>query len=314
MIWDLVSPATARVQTATLRAAVLLAGGCLLSLAGVANGASATPEPPSPGAQIGPDTACIPALPVGSQTVALDVDGGPRDIIIHIPPSAQGERVPAVVAFHGFSSFAADLEATSGLSALADAQGFVVAYPQALGSPTEWSFAGNRGHDQRDLDMIESLLRMLAEQACVDPDRIVLAGHSMGGGMASDAACRLADQVAGVVLVAALWFEFPCQPARPIPVIAMHALDDPVLPYAGGRIGGVGPGTPEQLPVEMAMAAWAERDGCGMTPASSTDADRTTVLTWPDCTSPVVLYRLPVGGHDWPAVAAGVIAGMATSR
>ena len=154
---------------------------------------------------------------------------------------------------------------------------------------------------------------MLIEQACVDPDYIILAGHSMGGATASHAACRLADRVAGVMLAAALWFELPCEPARPIPVIAMHALDDEVLPYAGGRIGGVGPEVPEQLSVERMMAAWAGHDGCGTTPESSTDEQGADVLTWPDCTGPVVLHRLPEGGHDWPAAAGGLIAGMATS-
>ena len=200
--------------------------------------------------------------------MTLAVDGTPREVIVHVPDVDLGRPVPAVVAFHGYSSFATDLEATSDLSARADDGGFVVAYPQALGSPTEWHFAGNRGYDRRDLTMTQSLIQMLVEQACVDPTRVFLAGHSMGGAMASDAACRLADQVAGVVLVAALWFELPCQPVRPVPVTATHALDDPVLPYAGGGIGGVGPGVPEQLPVESAIAAWAVHDGCGATPES----------------------------------------------
>jgi polyhydroxybutyrate depolymerase len=292
--------------TVACSAAVLV-----LTMTGIAPGtlgASST----SPGADA-VTPGCVPVLSVGSQTVTLDVEGTPRGVIVHIPPVAASTRVPAVVAFHGFSSFATDLEAVSGLSTLADEEGFVVAYPQALGRPTEWFFAGNRGWDQRDLSLTESLLRMLVEEACVDPDRVVLAGHSMGGGMASDAACQLADRVAGVVLVAALWFELPCEPVRPVPVIAMHAVDDPVLPYAGGTIGGVGPGVPEQLPVEVALTAWAVRDGCGMTPESSIDADGAEVLTWPDCTAPVALHRLPVGGHDWPAPAAALIAGMATS-
>jgi polyhydroxybutyrate depolymerase len=303
--------ARARWLRASLRATLLGAGAWLLVTSGAAQAASGANVLASPGGFEMPD--CIPSLMAGSQTLTIDVNGTPREVIVHIPQTDTGMRLPAVVAFHGYSSFARDLEDVAGLSALADEEGFVVAYPQALGSPTEWFFTGNRGYDQRDFSMTESLLRMLVERACVDPDRIVLAGHSMGGGMASDAACRLADQVAGVVLVAALWFELPCEPVRPVTVIAMHALDDPVLPYAGGTIGGVGPGVPEQLPVEMAMAAWAERDGCGMMPVSSADADGAGVLTWPDCTTPVMLYRLPAGGHDWPGAAAGLIAAMATA-
>jgi polyhydroxybutyrate depolymerase len=260
------------------------------------------------------DPACVPMLAAGSQTVALEIGGRPRDVIVHIPAALTHERWPAVVAFHGYSSFAKDLEAVSGLSALADDHGFVVAYPQALGSPTEWHFSGNLGYDQRDLSMTRALLRLLVDQACVDPDRIVLAGHSMGGGMASDAACRLADQVAGVVLVAALWFELPCQPARPLPVVATHALDDEVLPYQGGTIGGVAPGVPDQLPVESAIGTWAAHDGCASTAAEAANGDGGAVLAWLGCEAPVVLHRLASGGHAWPVLASRLIAEMATSR
>jgi polyhydroxybutyrate depolymerase len=258
------------------------------------------------------DAACQPTLQVGSQTLGFDVDGTPREVIIHVPASGDGRRLPAVVAFHGFSALASQLEVTSGLSALADEGPFVVAYPQALDRPPEWHVAGSRDTNGRDLDMIRSLLKVLVEQACADPGRIILAGHSMGGAMASDAACRLADQVAGVVLVSALWFELPCQPARPVPVVATHALDDPVLPYEGGLIGGIASGIPEQLPVESAIGAWAAHDGCGSTPAEST-ADDGAIVTWPGCTTPVVLHRLATGGHGWPAMASHLIAEMAAS-
>jgi polyhydroxybutyrate depolymerase len=256
----------------------------------------------------------MPVLVPGSQVVTLDLDGIAREVIVHVPTSAAGGTLPAVVAFHGFSAFASDLEATSGLSDLADANGFVVAYPQGLGSPTEWDVAGNQGDDQSDLAMIGSLLVVLEEQACVDADRIVLAGHSMGGAMASDAACRLAGQVAGVVLVAALWFELPCAPSRPLPVTALHALDDPVLPYAGGPIGGIPSRLPEQLAVETAIATWAAHDGCSLTPAVSDTGDGGAILRWPECSAPVALHRLPSGGHAWPAIASDLIVEMATAE
>jgi poly(3-hydroxybutyrate) depolymerase len=55
-------------------------------------------------------------------------------------------------------------------------------------------------------------------------------------------------------------------------------------------------------------------DGCGATPHVSTAGDDGEVLAWPDCARPVVLHRLPSGGHDWPAIASDIITGMATSR
>jgi polyhydroxybutyrate depolymerase len=276
------------------------------SLALVLLGSAAALAQPSSIQTAGAD-ACQPELTPGHHVLELDVAGTPREVIVEIPSLEPGERPAAVIAFHGFSSHADQLEETAGLSPLAAEQGFVVAYPEGLGDPTEWHFSGYYGAGPRDIDLADTLLTTLMDQACVDPARILIAGHSMGGAMASDVACRLADRVAGVVLVAALWFQLPCVPARPVPVVAMHALDDDVLPYAGGAIGGVGSGVPPTLAVEEAIGTWAVHDGCGGPPSVTEAADGSAVLSWPDCAAPVVLHRLPTGGHAWPSIATSLI-------
>jgi polyhydroxybutyrate depolymerase len=283
----------------------------LLWATSVQAGGGAEPALPSPDQPNGTTATCVPTIAAGSQTVSVTVDETIREAIVHVPPGEPSVGWPAVIAFHGYTAFADQLEGTSGLSERADERGFVVAYPQGLGGVPEWHFAGNRGEDPRDLSFTQALIELLTAEACVDQERIVLAGHSMGGGMASDAACRLADQVAGVVLVAALWFELPCEPARAVPVVAMHALDDPVLPYSGGPIPGTGYSVPEQLAVETALAAWAAHDGCG-TAVGTKATEEGATLVWPDCAAPVVLHRLTRGGHDWPRIASDLIVAMVT--
>jgi polyhydroxybutyrate depolymerase len=304
-------PRRPAVRSTPLAVGLVCAMAWSLASSGAVLGAGGGVDVASPAASAGGE--CVPRVPAGSQTLTLDVDGGPREVIVHVPASTGGSRLPAVIAFHGFSAHASELEVTSGLSALADAGPFVVAYPQGLDQPPEWHFQGYVGYDQRDLDLVRSLLDVLEQQACADPARIILAGHSMGGGMASDAACQLADRVAGVVLVSALWFELPCQPSRPVPVVATHALDDEVLPYGGGVIGGVASGVPDQLPVEAAIGTWAAHDGCGSPPEVTATDDGGAILTWPGCAAPVVLHRLASGGHAWPALASQLIAEMAAA-
>jgi polyhydroxybutyrate depolymerase len=286
----------------------------------VVPGAAGSPDAAgSPGALVAspadlaasPAATCQPALATGRSILTLEVDGTPREVIVHLPSAAAGPRLPAVIGFHGYTAHAWQLEETSGLSDLAEEHDFVVAYPEALGSPTEWHFGGSYADGPEDLALSEALMSRLVEDACVDPARIVIAGHSMGGAMASDVACRLADRVAAVALVAALWVTLPCEPARPVPVVAMHALDDEVLPYAGGPIGGVGPGVPPTLAVEEAIGAWAAHDGCGLVAATDEQPDGSAVLSWPDCAAPVTLLRLPAGGHAWPSTASGLIAELA---
>ncbi len=43
-------------------------------------------------------------------------------------------------------------------------------------------------------------------------------------------------------------------------------------------------------------------------PVVSQNEDGSAILTWPGCEAAVVLHRLPSGGHDWPAIASGLIA------
>jgi hypothetical protein len=42
--------------------------------------------------------------------------------------------------------------------------------------------------------------------------------------------------------------------------------------------------------------------------------DRLTIKVGSKIARPVVLYRLPSGDHDWPAIESDIITGMATSR
>jgi len=61
-----------------------------------------------------------------------------------------------------------------------------------------------------DLVFTEVLLDQLAQDWCIDPDRVFVTGHSWGGDMAAVVACFLGDRVTASVPVAAnepYWFE-----------------------------------------------------------------------------------------------------------
>jgi polyhydroxybutyrate depolymerase len=148
------------------------------------------------------------------------------------------------------------------------------------------------------------ILDMLESRLCIDRRREYATGFSMGGGMADVIGCRLADRIAAIAPVAALHGESwggECQPSRPVPIVAFHAIDDPVNPYGGGDIVGVPdwagrPGSP----TEDWMADWARVDGCGPEPTVTEVADGVELLAWPECSAPVELYRLAAPDHAWP--------------
>jgi polyhydroxybutyrate depolymerase len=279
--------------------ALLLAAHVLpLASAGV----TASAVPPS-----APTAACW-TLSAGDQTIRFEVDGTTREVLVHVPPLSRRPvtGMPLVIAFHGYSATARQLADTALLDPIADEDGFAVAYPQGAGAVATWAFPGgptlpSDGVD--DIRFMEALLDRVTAEGCVDTGRVIAMGHSMGGGMAEALACELADRLAGAVLVSAVRFGIPCSPARPIPVLALHALDDDVLPYWGGHIPGTPTWYPDVEPVERAMADWAARNGCAAGPIATDGPDGGWVLDWDGCSARVALHRLASGGHAYAHLA-----------
>jgi polyhydroxybutyrate depolymerase len=291
-----------------MRHAILLAT-LLLVPAAPTEGAQLSTVPMSP-----PASSCRDLIP-GEYPSEVDVDGLPREVLVHVPPAASepGARLPLVIAYHGYSAYAWQLAESARLGPVADELGFVVAYPQGLPDgpwPPDWYFPGAPDEPPQGVDeirFVEVLLELAAAEGCIDTDRVFVMGHSKGGGMAEAAACALADRLAGAVLVSAIQLGIPCAPATPIPVVALHALDDAVLPYAGGHIPGTPSSYPDVLPVEQGIGAWATRNRCTSGPVVSPRPDGGADLAWEGCAAPVILHRLASGGHDIPDLAAVVV-------
>ena len=217
------------------------------------------------------------------------VDGICREYLVHVPASYDGSRPTSLVlALHGENSAPSTMEATSGLSQVADAAGFVVVYPAGLGG--NWNLYPN-GSDTR---FVRTLVEQLRRRGQIDSRRVYLAGYSMGGGMAHRAICELSDVIAALAAVAG---EFRghhlCGPLRPVPVMAIHGADDPVIPPAG-RVEAEWP------PVAAWADFWAAWNGCEATPARTVVAEVDETL-WLSCRggSEVRVWLLAGVGHEW---------------
>ena len=249
--------------------------------------------------------ACIAAFGAGDSWLHLPARGRDRQVLLHIPASLSADRpVPLLIAVHGWASGAAAFAPVTGLNTGADERGVVVAYPHGLGSPAGWHVAGlpstDRGIRQADLALFDALMDRLTGSGCIDPARVFVAGHSQGGGMAGDLACQRAERLAGVTMISGEHFVLPCAPSRPIAIVSLHAIDDEVLPYRGGRVT-MGPDLPPVLPAEEVAAAWAALDGCGQEMRHQDVSPNATRVTWEGCAAPVVFYRMRTGAHAWAA-------------
>src|SRR5437868_3926461 len=178
--------------------------------------------------------------PPGSSVIETVLSGGlTRTYLLHVPSGYQANSSEAVILnFHGHSSNAIRQERRSGMSLLADQQGFIAVYPQGVVGPdgrTGWA-TGLRGRPQvNDVLFVSDLLNHLQSILCIDPLRIYATGFSNGGGMTNVLTCTLAGRLAAFAPVSGSYPPYPggCHPVRPVPLLEFHGTADRIVPYNG---------------------------------------------------------------------------------
>jgi len=228
-----------------------------------------------------------------------------RTYLYYVPSSYNPSApTPLVISLHGFVEWPAHQMQISGWNDLADEYGFIVVYPSGTKFPRRWQ-AGSRVGDSTDplLDVkfISDLIDELEQKYNIDPARIYANGLSNGGGMSYLLGCMLSDRITAIGAVAGA-YAFPleeCQPSRPVPMIAFHGTDDPIVAYHGGASGDgrfVFPDLPEW------MAARAALNGCAGTPLVLPASGDAGGIRYSGCTqaAAVVFYTILGGGHSWP--------------
>lgn len=188
----------------------------------------------------------------------------------YVPAAAQtSDGMPLVVLFHGARGDGAGARAGSGLDALADEHGFVVAYPDAIAG--YWAEGcGCVSADQagvNDTGFVRALIDTLAAEYNVDRQRVYGAGYSQGGFFSHRLACEMSDVFAALATVAGPMsgpVAGSCEPAEPIAMLSMHGTADLVIRYEGQ-----GDGIWELLGARETAAAWAALNGCVGEPATS---------------------------------------------
>lgn len=269
---------------------------------------SAAPQTePAEAATIAPGT---------SRKIVLDERAGSfrRSFRLHVPAGAGGDTPrPLVLALHGGFATARILEQQTGLSGVADRNGFLVAFPNGLGIfslARHWNggycCAKARDTGLDDLGFLDRVTEWIAERYPVDRERIYVIGYSNGGMLAHWYAAERAERLAGLGIWASSIGSFDDgetrwswpPPTAALPVFVAHGLDDARLPFhrPAEREG-------QQLLGAVGSAeAWARANGCSRQPAVETRRQgaveqRAWCAAGP---TPVVLLALAGWGHDWP--------------
>lgn len=246
-----------------------------------------------------------PAEPGRSVRQTIDSAGGSRTYLLHLPRGYRSDAgSPVVLAFHGATSRPAptiveDMEQETGLSTMADRDGFIAVYPRAITADgrTAWNIGARDDPAVDDVRFVEDLLDHLNRSACVDIHRVYATGFSSGGGLTGLLACRTAGRIAAFAAVSGAFFTgTPCAPSRPVPILEIHGTSDKV-PYAGGPFG-----RDTLTPIPQWLADWADRDRCAGGPVTFFQMIDVVAERWGLCAgaSTVIGYRILNGGHAWP--------------
>jgi polyhydroxybutyrate depolymerase len=251
------------------------------------------------------------ALAYNDHDGSIVLGGRTRDYFVHTPPAYKGKTpLPLVLVLHGATESAENVERLSGMSAKADQENFLVAYPTGTGRlkniPT-WNSGACCGYAMEnkvdDVAFLRALLEKVEKDYSVDPKRVYATGISNGGMMSYRLACELSDKFAAISPVEGAQ-DLPCLPTSPVSVIVFHGTADHLVPFNGGS-------TPYQMgsirsdtSVADTIAFWVNYDGCTPTPRhAQTEEVHTDIYSNCRAGTAVALYAIQGGHHMWPGTA-----------
>jgi polyhydroxybutyrate depolymerase len=259
----------------------------------------------------------------------LTDNGVERSYIVYVPSGYSAEHpVPLVLAFHGLHGTAEQMMVTTGMSAVAEDETFLVAYPD-----------GNRNwarSNDHNVGFVDSLLKAIESDYSVDASRIYATGMSQGGMMSYILGVSRPNRFAAIASVGGtrpgknLEDLFPASiksiPGHQLPLLHMHGTADDIIPYHGGTVVVPGAGELTFPSTPLVVASWAGNNGCGglgqekklkdfsKDDGSGGSSSTVSVFNYGDCATytgvsgreipaEVVLYRINGGGHFWPVLA-----------
>ena len=209
-----------------MRSYLVFMAFCLLGIVAPLSAASPMPRPSNgKGGEVGtfPDE-------------TLEVNGQSREYRLVVPKSIEPAKpVPVLVAFHGFLIDSKDLMPVySQLDRLAEKEGFVLVYPNAMNKA--WRLLPALAKD--DFAFFDKLLALVSEKYNIDRNRVYLAGMSNGAYFAHLLASQRSDVVAAIAChsggLGVLSRREP-QVKHKYGVLIVHGEDDSIVKVEEGR-------------------------------------------------------------------------------
>jgi polyhydroxybutyrate depolymerase len=242
-----------------------------------------------------------------------------RTFLVHVPAHRRVSNAgltlawPLVIVLHGSAGDATAIEHQSNMDSVADAQRFLVAYPNGTGGdvglyPSDWNAGSCCGGANRDniddIGFISALVAVVGAHMPLDTRRVYVAGFSSGGYMAYYAGCELSPTIAAIGVVSGSLADDSCQPSKGVPLFAVHGTDDPEVPFdqSAPPPPGAVPALAGALPPSVQF--WTSINGCaakGAKAVVNTVSAHVVQTSFTACTAADVdFYTIQGGTHGWP--------------
>jgi len=261
-----------------------------------------------------------PALP-GDHACTLTVGAWTRHYTVHIPPSYDSKTPrPVVIMLHGGGGTSRAAAEETGWGALADREGFLAVFPDALArdptkpgsfarNPQLWNDGSDRfytgQHAPDDVAFLNAVLDDLLANFAVDRQRIFVTGFSNGASMTFRFGAAAAARIAAIAPVAGTCWQEPLTLARPVSMCYLTGATDPLNRFEGGvpKLAGASDQVRSKAkpPVRASILKWAQALGCPATPASSSETNgvRTAIYGPGRDGAEVVWVTIADQGHTW---------------
>jgi polyhydroxybutyrate depolymerase len=247
-----------------------------------------------------------------------------RSYSMYIPSTWKSDVVsPLLIALHGLSGWDLQLMDNTAFNNLAEANNFIVVYPNGTGEKlgdrgirswnggqVGWCTSGNCPPSQiskiDDVGYISKLIDDVSSRYPIDPKRVYLTGHSNGSQLAQRLACQLSNKITAVAVVAGHLALDTCNPDSPVSLLQIYGTEDTLNLENGGTAKisfGIYSYEFNSKGVMKSVQEMALANGCSSNYSQNNNLTNKdlTIYTWPGCKNGVVVSSIRISGasHAW---------------
>jgi len=242
----------------------------------------------------------LQAVAADSQKHWISSEGRQREYLEYIPYSAvQTSQRKLVIVLHGGFGSDEQAEKSYGWDALAEREGFIVAYPNGVGRTwNAGACCGSAAKDNiDDLGFITAVIKDIVRNDKIDPEKVYVAGISNGGALAYRYACEGEFPIAAIGSVSG-GLSSACSSPHALSVMEIHGQDDRHIPIAGG-VGSKGYAKVDWQPLSHTLDAFKYASQCLAGNTQTTGVIETSISPC-NAGNEIVLITIQGAGHQWP--------------